>query len=379
MFQVDLAANRLSRLEPRRFTDLNLREREHLQEWLANMPDALGEDLLIIQKEFDGFADTRERLDLLALDKNGQLVVIENKLDDSGRDVTWQALKYTAYCSSFTKAQIVDIYQQYLGRYCGGGNAADQICEFLNAEELTDVVLNPGNTQRIMLIAANFRKEVTATILWLLEHNIRAQCFKVVPYSFDQTLLIDVQQIIPPPEAAEFMISMSSKESEEKTEQVALNNRQKLRLAFWEQCLQTLHDRSVDLFKNINPSKDHWISAGSGIRSCPYTLIFAKREARVQLEFTRSDVAENDEIFQELQQRRSEVETRFGAELEWLSLPGKKSSRIQFAKPFDGFNQECWPDMIDWIATHIVKLESAFGPSLSDLNPSNRKTGEGAM
>lgn len=39
-----------------------------------------GEELLIIQKEFDGFDDTRERLDLLALDKDGNLVIIENKL-----------------------------------------------------------------------------------------------------------------------------------------------------------------------------------------------------------------------------------------------------------------------------------------------------------
>ena len=66
---------------------------------LANQPDALGEELLIIQKEFDGFElffsalnAGRERLDLLALDKAGNLVIIENKLDDSGRDVVWQAM-----------------------------------------------------------------------------------------------------------------------------------------------------------------------------------------------------------------------------------------------------------------------------------------------
>ena len=67
MFRVDLSENRLVRLKERRFADLNLRERDHLQEWLVRMPDALGEELLIVQKEFDGFADTRERLDLLAL------------------------------------------------------------------------------------------------------------------------------------------------------------------------------------------------------------------------------------------------------------------------------------------------------------------------
>ena len=79
-----------------KFQELHLEERRHLQEWIANEPSSLGEKLLIIQKEFDGFDDTRERLDLLALDEKGNLVIIENKLDDSGRDVTWQAIKYAS-------------------------------------------------------------------------------------------------------------------------------------------------------------------------------------------------------------------------------------------------------------------------------------------
>lgn len=75
MFKIDTQSNRISKIETKRFTDLGFRERDHLQEWLANQPDALGEELLIIQKEFDGFNDTRERLDLLALDKDGNLVI----------------------------------------------------------------------------------------------------------------------------------------------------------------------------------------------------------------------------------------------------------------------------------------------------------------
>ncbi len=51
MFQVNFSENRLVRLEERRFADLKLRERDHLQEWLVQMPDALGEELLIAQKE----------------------------------------------------------------------------------------------------------------------------------------------------------------------------------------------------------------------------------------------------------------------------------------------------------------------------------------
>jgi len=83
MFKIDPTANRINPLEVKRFSGFGFIERKHLQECLENYLQALargdGEELLIVQKEFDGFDDTRERLNLLA--------IIENKLDDSGRDV----------------------------------------------------------------------------------------------------------------------------------------------------------------------------------------------------------------------------------------------------------------------------------------------------
>ena len=180
MFTVDHKTNRINPVAVKRFSDMGLTERAHLQEWLAHHPNALGEELLIIQKEFDGFDDTRERLELLALDKYGNLVIIENKLDDSGRDVVWQALKYASYCTTLTKAQIVEIYQQYLKKQnINNGNtkpadAKSYICEFLDAPAALDEIrLNTGNSQRIMLVAANFRKEVTSKALWLLDQGIK--------------------------------------------------------------------------------------------------------------------------------------------------------------------------------------------------------------
>jgi len=372
MFRVDRSQNRLFRLVQKRFSDLNLRERDHLQEWLANQPDALGEELLIIQKEFDGFADTRERLDLLAIDKDGNLVVIENKLDDSGRDVTWQALKYTAYVSSLTKTQIVDIYQQYLDRHEGGGNAVERICEFMGAEELEETVLNPGNDQRMIFIAANFRREVTATVLWLLSRGIRAQCFKVVPYSFGEELFIDVQQIIPTPEAADYMIGMTSKGTDEKVTQNAQKKLQNIRAEFWTQALDQLRADGVVLFRNINPTRDHWLSAGSGVGSCPYQMVFSRDEARVELNLQRMETSENKWLFDQLYVEKDRIEAAFGDSFDWRRMDDKKASRIVYAKPFDGFDRENWPAMIDWLSTHIRKLETAMREPLARLNRSLR-------
>lgn len=368
MFRVDRSQNRLSRLTQRRFSDLNLRERGHLQEWLANQPDALGEELLIIQKEFDGFEETRERLDLLALDKDGNLVVIENKLDDSGRDVTWQALKYTAYVSGLNKTQIVDIYQQYLDRFCGGGNAVARLCEFLEVEDLAEISLNRDNDQRMFFIAANFRREVTATVLWLLSRGIEAKCFKVTPYELDQELIIDIQQIIPTPEAADFMISMSNKDGEEKAAQDTQKHRHKLRLAFWEEALARLRADGVTLYQNISPAKDHWLSAGSGVSSCPYNLIFSRDEARVELEMRRADTAANKWLFDRLHAEKAAIEVTFGQPLEWRRMDDKKASKVAFAKAFDGYDRATWPQMIAWLSEHIRKLEAAFKEPLARLN-----------
>ncbi|TNC72467.1 DUF4268 domain-containing protein [Rubellimicrobium roseum] len=376
MFQVNRAENRIRRLEERRFGELGLRERDHLQEWLAGLPDALGEELLIIQKEFDGFADTRERLDLLALDKEGQLVVIENKLDDSGRDVTWQALKYAAYCSSLTKAQIVDIYQSYLDRHEKGSRAAERICEFLGAEDIEEVQLNVGNGQRLMLVAANFRKEVTAAVLWLLSHGIRAQCFRVVPFSHGEELFLDLQQIIPTPEAADFMIGMATKETEEKTIQAVQKPRHLLRHAFWEQALEQLRAAGISRFNSINPSQDHWLNAATGMSGVTFTLIFSKDEARVEVGITRNDAVENKWVFDKLHEQKEQHETKFGVPLDWLRLDDKKACRIACAQPFEGYNRENWPAMIDWMTDHMRRLQDTFTGPLATLN-GKLKNGQG--
>ncbi|EII2377471.1 DUF4268 domain-containing protein [Vibrio cholerae] len=373
MFTVNHQTNRISPVKTKRFSELGFTERKHLQEWLAHEPSALGEELLIIQKEFDGFDDTRERLDLLALDKDGNLVIIENKLDDSGRDVVWQALKYASYCASLTKAQIVDIYQQYLDRYepvtgevdllNAPASASARICEFLDAPDLDELKLNLGNSQRIMLVAANFRKEVTSTALWLLGQGISIACFKITPYSLGEQLLINIDQIIPTPEAKELMIGINAKEAEEKTTEVVLKNRHTVRREYWERALEAFQKSACQLYNNISPSKDHWLSAGSGLSGCPYNLIFLQKELRVELWISRGVTEENKYLFDLLSQSKQDIEHTFGAELEWMRLDEKKSCRIQFSSKADGFNKETWPQAVAWHLEQMTKLEKALkGP-----------------
>ncbi|CCE25330.1 conserved protein of unknown function [Methylotuvimicrobium alcaliphilum 20Z] len=374
MFTVNHQTNRISPVKTKKFSELGFTERKHLQEWLAHQPDALGEELLIIQKEFDGFDDTRERLDLLALDKDGNLVIIENKLDDSGRDMVWQALKYASYCASLTKAQIVEIYQQYLDRYepvtgevdllNAPQSASSRICEFLDAPDLDELKLNLGNSQRIMLVAANFRKEVTSTALWLLGQGISIACFKITPYSLGEQLLINIDQIIPTPEAKELMIGINAKEAEEKSTEVVLKNRHTVRREYWERALEAFQKSPCQLYNNISPSNDHWLSAGSGLSGCPYNLIFLQKELRVELSISRSETEDNKFLFDYLLGQKADLEQRFGNALHWMRLDDKKMSRIQFCVEVDGYNKETWPKAVAWHLEQMSKFEQALKGSL---------------
>lgn len=366
MYRIDQQSNRIRRMKEMTFSELGFLERNHLQEWVANEPDSLGEELLIIQKEFAGFDDTNERLDLLAIDKHGSLVVIENKLDDSGRDVVWQALKYASYCSTLSKNQIVQIYQKYLEREQVQATAQERICAFLDEPSFDDVILNAGKDQRIILVAAKFRKEVTSTVLWLLHHKVYVKCFKATPYRDDSSLFLTLDQVIPLPEAEELMISMAEKEEQESDDRKE-PARYGRRVEFWQAVLERLQADGVTLFAGVAANKDSWLSTGSGLSGVKYVMSFNRDEVRVVFAFERASEEQNKQLFDSLFARSRELNERFGAELEWRRNDNKKSAAIVFARDFDSYDRGNWPEMAKWIAEHLKRLERTFGPEVRNL------------
>lgn len=59
------------------------------------------------------------------------MVVIENKLDDTGKDVVWQSLKYASYCSSLDAQGIKNIFSDYLEKSGKTEEAQKLLEEFL--------------------------------------------------------------------------------------------------------------------------------------------------------------------------------------------------------------------------------------------------------
>lgn len=370
MFKIDKESNRISKIQPKRFGELGFREREHLQEWLANQPDAFGEELLIIQKEFDGFDDTRERLDLLALDKEGSLVVIENKLDDTGRDVMWQALKYASYCSSLTKTQIIEIYQGYLKRHCNGGDAKELLCEFLEVSELDEVVLNSGTDQRLILVAASFRKEVTSAVLWLLSHNIQIQCFKVTPYAVADDLFLNIEQIIPTPEAKELMIGMNAKDAEERVSKVERKNRHDSRLKFWVSLFNYFESVNYRFLYDKPANERNHISMPSTLAPSPYGFVIGKGFARIELYLGKNNKEDNKLIFDRLFEQKAEIESQIGCALSWNRMDDRLASKVSINLSSDCYSTDEYEAVHSWFAKNYIEFENAFSARVLSVSQS---------
>lgn len=367
MFKIDLAKNRIDAVEKQRFQDLNLRERDHLQEWIAHTPAALGEELLVIQKEFAGFDGTQERLDLLALDKAGRLVVIENKLDDSGRDVIWQALKYAAYCSTLKTAQIVDIFHRHTGAETRE-EVLERLKDFLEDRESEDLMLNPAGSQRIVLVAANFRREVTATALWLLGKGVNIACFQVTPYQSGEDLFLDISQIIPTPEVADYMIQLAEKSASEDQAAGAEALRHRRRRAYWDMLLKVASERGIEMLARKSSTKDNWINAACGISGVQYSMIATEKEARVQFEFVSSEQGLNKAMFDHIHKHADAFEGAMRETVLWRRMEEAKSSRIAVATEVNFLDPETWPEIIEWHLTRLLEIEAAAAPHLQILS-----------
>ena len=363
MYQINREANDIIQLKERLFSELHFREREHLQEWIAKNPEVLGEDLLIIQKEFDGFSDTNERLDLLALDKEGNLVVVENKLDDTGRDVVWQALKYASYCSTLSTSQIIKIYQKYLDKQATGEEARAAIIEFLEIEDEESLVLN-RNDQRIMFVANHYRKEVTSTVLWLLDHDVCIQCFRATPYSLGEELFLQIDQIIPVPEVSEFIIDIKEKEKEDKGKSQKAKETEADLLEFWQSVKARFADEGVRYFDNISakPLFHMGFTKGKG----RFAMVIGRTGPRVELYF-HNDVGKYN--FDAMARYADELNSTYDGRLEWQRLDNKKASRIKYEMlPEELTNMADWHDStaranrIDWYVRELQRFFNVLYP-----------------
>ena len=148
-----------------------------LEEWLESNPGGILEDgpLLIIGRQVP--TDLGKSIDLLGVDREGNVVVVELKRDRTPRDVVAQALEYAAFAAKLDAAALEGILGEYRPDEPLG--LAEQHREYFKQSEA--VAFNKD--QRIVIIGQQVTPEIRQTALFLGSKGVQVTC---VEFTFFQ-------------------------------------------------------------------------------------------------------------------------------------------------------------------------------------------------
>ena len=209
------------------FINESILERQHLQQALKQNISVIAADCLVLTEEYAEWDASRKRIDLLAIDKQANLVIIELKRTDTGDHMELQALRYASMISTMTFEHALDVLVDYRNKNGEEGftreNARETIEDFIELEAINET--NFGNDVRIILVSAEFSKELTTSVIWLNERDLDITCVRMKPYKYKEQILIDIQQVLPLPEAKDYQIRAQKKAEERREIQKNLNSR----------------------------------------------------------------------------------------------------------------------------------------------------------
>jgi len=197
------------------FSAEGIDEARHLQKIVINSIETIEKELFVISSEFGDWEDSRRRIDILCLDKNANLVVVELKRTEDGGHMELQAIRYAAMVATMTFEKAVRAYQYYKEKnHIPVDNPEEAILSFLEWDEVNEEAF--ANDVRIILVSADFSKEITTSVLWLIERDIDIKCIRIRPQRDGNHLYFDIQQLIPLPEAIDYQVKLREKAVEQR-------------------------------------------------------------------------------------------------------------------------------------------------------------------
>lgn len=147
---------------------------ENLENWLESNPDAIVEDssLLFIGRQIP--TNLGSVIDLLAIDRTGDVAVIELKRDCTPRETIAQALEYAAFIESLDYDQLDSIYQEYAGGE--GITLSEQHRMFFALSD--DEAVSFNKEQRVVVVGQEITPAIRQTAAFLRRKGIRATCLE---------------------------------------------------------------------------------------------------------------------------------------------------------------------------------------------------------
>jgi alkylated DNA nucleotide flippase Atl1 len=333
LFEVNKKSKQVQEIAPKTFPELKLWERQDLEAWVLSTPGLAGGEFEIVTSEFDRFDKSNERLDVLGLVQigpgRGRLVVIELKRDGTSTTVDLQAIKYAAFVAAVQFADVVEMYAHHHG--VPEEKAREKLLDFLGDAEEDEPQID--DTPRIVLLAGDFRAEVTTTVLWLIDNfEMEIRCVRLQPYLVGDRLLVHSETIIPLPGAEQYLLGVQRKrrKAERVQEQKARAQRLLPQLVEAEQVKvgQTLYFRRDQVSEGATPpwsTKEALYSATLIASEGNRTMEWEDPDTQERVEASPSNLAAR--ILHRLGNRSGEVSSSGINGMHYWTLNGEISLR----------------------------------------------------
>ncbi len=202
MLKFDLGAKTLSPLTRSSMAESNILERGDLQQairgsWEAFRNEMGMPELILLGEEIQPCADCKDRIDLLALDSDGHLVIIELK---RGRE-RLQLMQAIAYAGMVAQWDAQELRQRV------------PMARVPQAADVEDLLASPGGVKfgepRIVLLAELYDPEVIIGAHWLSRYDVPITAYTASLLTLEGSTFLAVQQRYPLPELKDVYVSRS--------------------------------------------------------------------------------------------------------------------------------------------------------------------------
>jgi hypothetical protein len=180
------------------------------------------ENLIVIGRQVRD--KSRGRNDIVALDGEGNIVLIEIKRDikDSKsrrENIESQAVRYAAALAKIESPRelLSKMYSEYYSRYEEGGEdqeegaARKKLYDFLETNDIEFGEIN--RTQRIVLFASGYSERALSSLAWLSKNGVSITVLKGSLFKHGGELMLDVEQLLPVVDEEEYFIDIPERDS----------------------------------------------------------------------------------------------------------------------------------------------------------------------
>jgi hypothetical protein len=215
-----------------RMADAGRKETQDLEEWIASNPSIVSPDIVIIGRQTPTKSGP---LVLLAIDKQGNIAIIELKRDILPRESLAQAIDYASDVADWGVEKLSEICTQYTGK-----NLEEQLIENFPDINLENTDIN--EVQRIFLVGFGVDGSLERMVNWLSSNygvSINAILLKYIKTSGGDELLTrtsvisEVVEQIRTEKKKKFEIPMTDEPGDYLPDELAKRLKQYLSQSLW--------------------------------------------------------------------------------------------------------------------------------------------------